>query len=254
LKESTIKTKRNSNTSFLNTKENDAGNSNFTPKITEKDLLVQEIVKLTKESNTFKFQMRTLSENYKKIEKENTELKKNCEVKSESLEKLRKEIADLSKILNTDRFKSIKMIETDLHKALAINKALQEEIIGKEKENSVMQEDLKHLKRILEKITKEIDGSEEQKNKDSQKEIEKIAKIQEKNIEELKEMLKFKEEQLKLKEEGFKEIVIQSENLNDEVEYFKNMAKNSKGHADKAIKDLDYYRNKLMEMQTLNKN
>ena len=196
--------------------------------------------------------MRTSAENHKKLEKENCELKKNCEVKSESLEKLRKEITDLSKILNTDRFKSIKMIEMDLHKALMLNKALQEEIMGKDKENSIMREDLEHLKRIIEKITKEAAGSEEEKKKDSQEEIEKNAKIQEKTIGDLKEMLKFKEAQMKLKEEGFKEMTIQNENLSDEVEYFKSMAKNSKGHADKAIKDLDYYRNKVAEMQAGN--
>ena len=144
-------------------KENDASMIGNIPKISEKELLTQEIVKLTKESNNFKFHFRKLAETIKKLEKENSELKKSCEVKNETLEKLRKEIADLSKILNTDKFKSIKTIENDLFKALSLNKSLQGELILKEKENSIMQEDLNNLKLILEKLTNDYEGSEQKK-------------------------------------------------------------------------------------------
>ena len=236
------------NSSIL--KENDPSQSQLgnaaPPKISEKEYLTQEIVRLTKESSTFKFQIRTMNETIKKMDKENFELKKNCDVKNETLEKLRREIADLSKILNTDKFKSIKSIENDLFKALNLNKSLQEELISKQKENAVMHEDLNNLRLIIDKLSNDFGNAEQEKK---ELENEKLIKNQQKTIEELTTNLKYKEEQLKVKEEGLKDIMIQNENLNEEVEYFKGMAKTSKNHAEKALNDVDFYRNKLMELK-----
>ena len=195
--------------------------------------------------------MRTFAETNKILVKENSELKKNCEVKSEALEKLRKEISELSKVLNTDKFKSIKNIENDLHKALSLNKSLQNEVILKNKENSIMQEDLENLKHIIEKLSKNYENSEERNLHESQMEMEKTLKNKDKILEELKQNLKFKEEQLNMKDESLKEMSIQNESLSDEVEYFKNIAKTSKNHADKALNDLEFYRTKLLEMQAM---
>lgn len=207
-------------------------------------------MKLTKENNSFKFQLRAFTETIKKLEKENIEVKKSSDVKSETLEKLRKEVSDLSKILNTDRFKSIKSMEGDLFKALSLNKSLQQELIQKDKENIVMQKDFEHLKEILEKINMDVNFSSGNQI-ETQKLIEKKIAEQEKIIEEMRKDLELKQEHLKLKDESIKEVSIQNDSLHDEVEYFKNMAKSSKNHADKAINDLEFYRNKMVEFQSL---
>lgn len=45
--------------------------------------------------------------------------------------------------------------------------------------------------------------------------------------------------------------MIQNESLNEEVEYFKGMAKSSKGHLEKALGDLEFYKSKAAELQKL---
>lgn len=226
-------------------KENDNSRLIAPANIEEKDLMTQEIVKLTKECHNYKFQIRSLSEKLVKAEKDNVELKKISENKSEVMEKLRKELAELSKVLNTDKFKSIKSMENDLVKALSINKALREELLAKTKENQELKEDLQGLKEIIEKIRE--NGENFQGNDEGDNKQQEIVENQRKTIEELEILLKNKDEQIKIKEETIKEMQIQNTGLVEETEYYKTMAKNSKSHAEKALEDMNFYRKKLLE-------
>lgn len=60
--------------------------------------------------------MKKQEDNLKKRDKDNNDLKKQIEVKNEMLNKLRTENAELSLIVNNDKFKSVKQLESDLKK------------------------------------------------------------------------------------------------------------------------------------------
>ena len=74
------------------------------------------MVKLTRELNLNNKQFKKLEEQFKKKEKENDELLKQIEVKNKALEKLRNEVTELSMVINSDKFKSIRSLESELRK------------------------------------------------------------------------------------------------------------------------------------------
>lgn len=68
---------------------------------------------MNRELSKLKAELRTTSDNFKKSEKEKYETKKNLESKDNALEKLRKERDELWAIVNTDKYKNLRQLETE---------------------------------------------------------------------------------------------------------------------------------------------
>jgi predicted transglutaminase-like cysteine proteinase len=77
-------------------------------------------------------------------------------------------------------------------------------------------------------------------------------KILEEQIKEMDHRMKLKDEELELKKKSLEEMMRENENLNKDVEYFKDVAKTCKSHAEKAIADCEMYRNMLEPKRRLN--
>jgi septal ring factor EnvC (AmiA/AmiB activator) len=68
---------------------------------------------MNREISKLKAELRTISDSYKKSEKSNYEFKKNVESKENAIEKLRKERDELWAVVNTDKYRNIKTIESE---------------------------------------------------------------------------------------------------------------------------------------------
>jgi len=64
-------------------------------------------------------------------------------------------------------------------------------------------------------------------------------------INELERTIKFKAEELSIRQKTVDYLLKENESINNDVDYFKNMAKTTKIHADKAIADIEVYRQML---------
>lgn len=71
---------------------------------------------MNREINKFKAELRITQEQLKKSEKEKYEIRKNLEGKETAVDKLRKEKDELWAIVNTDKYKNIKIIESEKEK------------------------------------------------------------------------------------------------------------------------------------------
>lgn len=82
----------------------------------DNQILTQELVTLNRELQKLRSESRILNEQHKKAEKERLDLKKAVEAKDAALEKLRKEKDELWAIVNTDKYRNIKQLETERDK------------------------------------------------------------------------------------------------------------------------------------------
>ena len=80
-------------------------------------MLTNELVNANRELTKMKAETRLSTDTHKKIEKENLELKKSISGKQNALDKLRKEKDELWAIVNTEKYTSIKSIESDQKKS-----------------------------------------------------------------------------------------------------------------------------------------
>ena len=69
---------------------------------------------MAKEIASLKRQLVESDKQYKNREKELKEVRRCLEVKSEALEKSRKDFNELSKVFNTDKYKSVKVMGEEL--------------------------------------------------------------------------------------------------------------------------------------------
>lgn len=76
-------------------------------------MLTNELVLLNRELAKMKAEGRSYADTHKKSEKENHEFRKQIGSKDNALEKLRKERDELWAIVNTDKYKSIRCVESE---------------------------------------------------------------------------------------------------------------------------------------------
>lgn len=109
-----------------------------------------------------------------------------------------------------------------------------------------LEEELKNFKANLTKLREEY----EKESKDDTKlyAIMKEAKRNEARVKDLEADLRQKDKELSILKGGKEDFLQEKEKLEEDVEYFKQMAKNAKAHAEKAIADVDTYRNMLNEI------
>ncbi len=60
-----------------------------------------------------KTENRLLIENTKKVEKEKSEMKKSIQAKADLIDKLKKETSEMSAIINTDQYKTVRIVEVN---------------------------------------------------------------------------------------------------------------------------------------------
>ena len=184
------------------------------------------------------------TENFKKVEKEKVDLKRTIESKNDLIEKLKQDNSDMGNLINTEKFKTIKQMETELNTTLAHNKNLIIEVTQRNAEKIQLEAELKQFTLMLEKLTQDYE-------KKSQEDILSVNVLGENKIlcikiNELERTMEFKEEELSTKHKTIEELLKENENLNDDIEYFKEMARTSKIHADRAISDIEVYKNMLL--------
>ncbi|KAL4453533.1 hypothetical protein ABPG73_020495 [Tetrahymena malaccensis] len=227
-------------------KENTSMSLNTEKKKEQNDIIAQELVKLTRENNSMRKEMQKLQELCKKHQKDNIDMKKMLEVKNEMLDKLRMEVAELSLVLNNDKYKSIRTIEGELKKQKQLNAELKKDYEKVFEEKNEIKEELSQFKVILSKITEEYDKINN-KNSEGDTNIKKEnEKLKEKLLEQEKQQ-KFLKEQMHYKEASVQEIKIENQKLLEEIEYYKHVSIKSKEYAQKAIQDIDFYRNILKQ-------
>ena len=150
----------------------------------------------------------------------------------------------MGNLINTEKFKTVKQMEIEIRTALAHNKSLIVEVTQRNAEKTQLEAELKEFTSTLERFTKEYE-------KRSQEDIQ-VAKFIDENkilsmkINELERTMKFKEEEFSTKQKTVDELLKENENLNNDIEYFKELAKTSKLHTDKAISDIEIYKNMLL--------
>lgn len=74
-------------------------------------MLTNELVMMGRDITRLKSDLRSTQEQLKKSEKEKYECKKNLEGKDTAVEKLRKERDELWAVVNTDKYKNVKVME-----------------------------------------------------------------------------------------------------------------------------------------------
>lgn len=84
--------------------------------VTDNQLLTNELVMMGRELTKLKSELRGTQDQLKKTEKERYELRKNLDGKETAVEKLRKERDELWAVVNTDKYKNIKVIEQEKEK------------------------------------------------------------------------------------------------------------------------------------------
>jgi len=160
------------------------------------------------------------------------------------IDKLKQKNADMDNVINTEKFKTMKQVEGELRTALTHNKSLIAEVTQRNTEKVQLESELKHFTVTLEKFTEDYE-------KRSQDDV-KVTKALEDNqvlhgkINELERTIKFKAEELSIRQKTVDDLLKENESINNDVDYFKNMAKTTKIHADKAIADIEVYRQMLM--------
>lgn len=137
-------------------------------------------------------------------------------------------------------------LKSELRKTKENNKEQTEELIMFRNEKYRLEEELKNFKLNLVKLREEY----EKESKDDTKlyAIMKAAKMNEARVKDLETELLQKNQELSILKEGKEGFIQEKEKLEEDVEYFKQMARNSKAHAEKAIADVDTYRNMLAEI------
>lgn len=138
-----------------------------------------------------------------------------------------------------------------MRKVVGHNKELISELQMTRNEKNRLENELKDFQSILDKLTEEI----EQKMKEDSEviELKKEKEIFEEKIKNLNLELLAKKEELLTKIKTLQELMTENEKLNNDVEYFKNVALTSKNFAEKAIADVEVYR-KMLEKAKISQN
>ncbi|CAD8058472.1 unnamed protein product [Paramecium sonneborni] len=202
----------------------------------QSEALTKEIVNLTKQLQQLKLQQRSSQETIKKYEKDTGELVKLLEVKNEMLNKLRNENAEMAIIINQDKFKSVRQLDQELKKERDEKQKFQALISQKTEENQHLVEELKQFREVLSKLTDEFERYRSMHNQSniSQSKIEAVD-------------TSFYQEELKIKASTINELKLQNEQLQEEVDYFRNLSLQQKKITEKQEEDLDFYREILIK-------
>jgi len=223
----------------------DKGNSSFAISNLrqEKNILTEELVFLNKELSKLRTENRLFNENLKKSEKEKMELKKNLQTKTDLVDKLKKDVSEMSGVINQDQFKTVRTIEGELRKMAGHNSALITELEKTRAEKTRLEEELQDFKENLDKLAAEVESKFQEES-----EIEELKKEKSKfesKLKDLESSLKSKQEELSIKEKTLQEMMSENNKLNIDVDYFKNVAMTSKSFAEKAIADVEVYKQML---------
>lgn len=127
-----------------------------------------------------------------------------------------------------------------MKKILCHNKELIEELNFVRKEKTRVEEEMNEFKTQLDALGDEIEKrlTEEQKAA----KILENNKILEEQVKEMDHKIKLKDEELDIKKKTLDELSRENENLAKDIDYFKDVAKTCKAHAEKAIADVEVYR------------
>ena len=109
-------------------------------------MLTNELILANRELQKIKAENKQIGDSLKKSEKENYEYKKSVGSKDTALEKLRKENDELWSVVNTDKYKSIRAIETEKEKAVNHKIVLQERLDTLQKDYDALKTDSESLK------------------------------------------------------------------------------------------------------------
>jgi hypothetical protein len=171
------------------------------------------------------------------------ELKKTLETKTDALERLKAENHDMTIILNTDQFKTVRTVESELRKVLGHNKELIHEVQVAKMDKARMEEEMKEFKAQLDILTEEIERKLQEEKK-----VEKMGEDNRRldnRIRELEHKISLKDEELRTRQQTIDEMLRENEKMNEDIDYFKNLAKTSKMHAERAVADVDAYKKML---------
>ncbi|CAK82132.1 unnamed protein product (macronuclear) [Paramecium tetraurelia] len=202
----------------------------------QSEALTREIVNLTKQLQQLKLQQRSSQETIKKYEKETGEVVKLLEVKNEMLNKLRNENAEMAIIINQDKFKSVRQLDLELKKERDDKVKYQAMASQKTEENQRLVEELKQFREVLSKLTDEFERYRNTHNQSniSQSKIEPVD-------------TSFYQEEIKIKVSTINELKLQNDQLQEEVDYFRNLSLQQKKITEKQEEDLDFYREILIK-------
>jgi len=197
---STITEKDISMTSFMSSQIDEC-------KIDTKEALTQEIIKLNRENAKLKKDLRTKEENLKRCEKELSDLKKQLSIKMDAVEKLRRENGEMMVTLQTDQFKSIRILEIEKNKYLTKLNETQKKLTATIQEKEGVEQELQTIRASIEsmKITIETLESKLADYKDKAEKYNDVAKEVINTRETIKELRKEKENTIFIKEELVRE-------------------------------------------------
>ena len=125
------------------------------------------------------------------------------------------------------------------------NKELINELEKARSEKERLEEELQDFKENLEKLTTEVEAKFQEESEIEDLKKEKVTN--EARIRDIESALKNKQEELLIKEKTLQEMMADNNKLNIDVDYFKNVAMTSKTFAEKAIADVEVYKQMLSQ-------
>eukprot|EP01022_Parablepharisma_sp_SALTPOND_P008317 TRINITY_DN135635_c0_g1_i1.p1 TRINITY_DN135635_c0_g1~~TRINITY_DN135635_c0_g1_i1.p1 ORF type:complete len:683 (+),score=164.06 TRINITY_DN135635_c0_g1_i1:10225-12273(+) len=146
--------------STITTEKESLMGSAIIPQVDTKDALTQEIIKCNRENTKLKKDLRAKEDMLKKVEKELADLKKQLAIKVDAVEKLRRENGEMAVTLQTDQFKSIRLLETEKSQCLAKLTDMQKKLAITNQAKTELEQDLENDKKKLQTMKKSIEGLE----------------------------------------------------------------------------------------------
>jgi len=123
------------------------------------------------------------------------------------------------------------------------NKELIVELEKARSEKARLEEELQDFKENLDKLATEVESKFKEESEIEDLKKEKVA--YEAKLRDVESALKVKQEELLIKEKTLQEMMADNNKLNIDVDYFKNVAMTSKTFAEKAIADVEVYKQML---------
>jgi len=197
-----------------------------------------ELIQLREEMKTLQAENRFYSENYKAFERHVNELKLEVKEKDDLIEQLNSENEHYRETLESQRNPNSNLLE-DIQEE---NHDLNQQLASTQMQNRKLREMIHDLEIKVSKKEEPVTPPVKDFN---QEQSLKIIQNFETKCRILLDHIEKKENERKEAQNTVSELLNEKEQMLEEIDYFKDMAKMSKKHAEKAIADVEFYKNLL---------
>ncbi len=130
------------------------------PRLDNKDALTQEIIKSNRENTRLKKELRGKEDALRRADRELADIKKQLSIKLDAVEKLRRENTEMATTLQTDQFKSVRLMEAEKNQCLAKLSEVQKKLSALAQAKGDLELELDSLKKSLDATKKRAEEAE----------------------------------------------------------------------------------------------